>query len=161
MSLGRIRPRFTVRVPGTVDEEIALLQAAVGTSGSRCVSRVLGNHVDITIVREERHRWSPCVHLELLESAEGTIVHGMIAPHPNVWTLFAFVYITIATATAFGLMLGLTQLFLEQYAWGLWTVPAGLLLSAGMYGVSQVGQRLAADQTRLLSELIDDALRGS
>ncbi|MBT8485927.1 MAG: hypothetical protein HKO59_14905 [Phycisphaerales bacterium] len=158
MSLGPIRPRFKMVVPGTVDEQIALVAAAVARQNSRCVSRVLGNHVEITVVREDRHRWSPCVQLEFRTSDEGTIVDGLIGPHPNVWTLFAFVNITILSAIGLGLMLGLVQLSLGQTAWGLWTVLGGTVLLAASYLASQVGRRFAAAQTRQLIALLEEAL---
>ena len=158
MSLGPLRPRFKLDLAGTVDDEIARVETAVADPASRCVSRTLGNHVDITVVPEDRHFWSPCVHLDFRDSGDGVAVHGLIGPHPNVWTMFAFAYITIASATAFAVMLGLTQLWLDEHAWGLWIVPAGAVLCIAMYAFSQIGQRLAAEQTKLLSELVARAL---
>ncbi|MHC5027664.1 MAG: hypothetical protein ACYTGR_12995, partial [Planctomycetota bacterium] len=136
MSLGPIRPRFRMIIPGEVDERIALVLAAAARPERRCVSRVVGNHVDITVVPEDRHRWSPCVQLEFRQSGADTIVDGLVGPHPNMWTLFAFVYITIIVAVGFGLMLGLAQLSLGQPAWGLWTVLGGAVLLGGMYVTS-------------------------
>lgn len=145
-------------VPGTVEEQIAILESAVARPDSRCVSRVLGNHLDITIVEADRHRWSPCVQLEFSQADGETIVDGLVGPHPNVWTLFAFVNITIVSAAGFGLMLGLAQLTLGQSPWGLWTVAGGAVLLGAMYMASQVGRRFAAEQTRLLVRFVEDAL---
>ncbi|MHC5114070.1 MAG: hypothetical protein ACYTGP_06540 [Planctomycetota bacterium] len=158
MSLGPVRPRFSVTVPGTAAELIERLEAAVARPESRCVSRTLGSHVDITVVREDRHRWSPCIQLELRDGEEGATVDGLIGPHPNVWTLFAFINITILSAMAFGLMTGLAQLWLEQYAWAMWTLPGGVILLAAMYFASQAGQRFAAEQSRHLVRLVEETL---
>jgi len=145
-------------VTGTVEEQIALVETAVARPESRCVSRVLGNHVDITIDREYRHRWSPCLQMEFGPSDDGTIIDGLVGPHPNVWTLFAFVNITIALAAGFGLMMALAQLTLGQSPWALWTVLGGALALGATYLVSQAGQRFAAGQTRLLVDLVEEAL---
>ena len=141
-----------------MEQIVTLLEAAVDAPQSRFVSRLVGHHYDVTIARAERCYWSPCVQLELIQEGEEVDVQGLIGPHPNVWTLFAFLYITVATATGFGFVFGLVQLSLELPAWGLWTLPAGAVLCGLMYAMSQVGQRLAADQTRMLFDLIRSAL---
>lgn len=161
MSLGPIRPRFRLTIPGRVEEVIARVQSVADKPESRCVSRVVDNHVDITVVREDRHRWSPCVQLEFraVEASDReTIVDGLVGPHPNLWTMFACINMTIALVVVFGLMMGVSQLSLGNNAWGMWTVLGGVILLGVMYGASQIGQRLAAEQTRLLTSLVEDAL---
>ena len=88
-----------------------------------------------------------------------TVIDGLVGPHPNLWTLYAFVNITIVIAAGFGLMLALAQLTLGESAWALWSAPVGLALLGVMYGVSQLGRRLAIEQTRLLRQLVEDALQ--
>ena len=103
-------------------------------------------------------RHESCVQLQFHESEDGTMIDGLVGPHPNVWTLFAFVNITIITVAGFGLMLGAAQLTLDRAPWGLWTVLAGAVGLTITYFISQAGRRLAADQTRLLIDLVEDAL---
>jgi hypothetical protein len=145
-------------VPGPVDVQMARLASAVARPENRCVARAAGHHIDITVIREDRHRWSPCVQLELRPADADTVVEGLVGPHPNVWTLFAFANITAALVAALGLMLGLTQWSLDQSPWGLWAVLGGAILAGGMYVASQIGQRCAAAQTRQLVSLIECTL---
>lgn len=145
-------------VTGTVDEQIALVEAAVAHPGSRCVSRVLGNHVDITVVQPDRHRWSPCMQLEFSQSDDDTVINGLVGPHPNTWTLFAFVNITLAIVACFGLMMGFVQLGLGQSMWAFWVVLGAVIAFAGMYFTSQLGRRFAAEQSQMLGALIEGAL---
>ena len=55
-------------------------------------------------------------------------------------------------------MLGLVQLTLDQSAWALWSAPAGAIALGASYVMSQIGQRFAAEQTRHLTALVEDAL---
>lgn len=158
MSFGAVRPRFHFAVDDDVDATIQRLESHVSRPESRCVSRVLGNHVDITVAKEDRHRWSPCVQLDVRAVGDGrSDVVGLIGPHPNTWTLFAFINITILVAAAFGGMLALSQMMLNQSPWGMWAVAGGVLGLVCMYVLSQMGRRFAAEQTVQLMRLVEDA----
>ncbi len=163
VSFGPIRPRFSFSVDATPDDAVAQLERAVLESGGIWVSRTLGEHVDVTVGRARRHRWSPCMQLEFSAGEAGTTVHGFLGPHPNVWTLFAFAYLGIATGTMFATIFGFVQMILEEQAWAFWALPIGALAAGGMYLVSQLGQRLAAEQTeglyRLIAETFDTDVR--
>ncbi|MHC4910380.1 MAG: hypothetical protein ACYTF9_11735 [Planctomycetota bacterium] len=159
MALGPVRPRFTLRLHDSVDAElIDRIERAVADPASRCVSRTAGTHVDITVIHDDRHRWSPCIQLEFRQDGADTIVNGLVGPHPNLWTLFAFTSITVIVAASFGAMLGLAQLTLGQSAWGLWAIPVGLLLLGGLYAASQIGRRFADEQSRRLMALVEQTL---
>ena len=160
MSLGPVRPRFHMRIAGPAAVHQTRLEAAVAQPDSQCVSRTLRDHIDITVKRDIRHRWSPCVQLEFQHEPESdtTVIHGLIGPHPDTWTLFAFINITLICIIAFGGLFGFAQLSQGWPAWGLGAVPAGLMGLAVMYGLSQIGRKCAAEQTHLLMNLIERAL---
>ena len=162
MRLGPVRPRFHMMLPGSVEESMARVVAAATLPEHRCVCRVLGRHIDIALVREDRRRWSPCVQLEFADQpqGEGAQVHGLVGPHPNLWTLFAFLNISVALLGGIGVMLGLVQVSLEMAPWGFWVTIASVAALVGMYLVSQFGQRCAAAQTHFLRDLVEGALRG-
>jgi len=159
-TLGPIRPRFHLTVAGTVEGAADRLRTLTEQPERRLVSRTVGNHVDVTVARDERHRWSPCIHLEFTPSIERddhVEVHGLLGPHPDVWTMFAFANLSVITIGCFGAMIGLAQMTLDRSPWAFWIVPgAGLVLGA-LYLASQAGQRLAADQTAVLRSLIEEA----
>ena len=145
-------------VTGQVDEQIALVETAVARPGSGCVSRVLGRHIDLTVIKEVRHRWSPCMQLEFHQDDDKTVINGLVGPHPNTWTLFAFVNITLALLASFGLMMGFVQLGLGRSMWAFWIVLGAVVAFVGMYIVSQIGRRFAADQSQMLGSLLEGAL---
>ncbi len=159
MPLGPVRPRFNMIVRGTVEQSIERLVAAAEDPARRCVSRVLGRHVDITVSREVRERWSPCVQLDLSQSDDGrTFVHGLIGPHPNKWTLYLAINAAIALTMFFALGFAIVQVSLDQRPWAMWIVAGGVPCLAFMYGLSQIGRSRAAPQTALLMDLIESAL---
>lgn len=158
MTLGPIRPRFRVVVPDGTQAIVARLEAAVGDPASGCVSRTVGHHVDITVAEGERHRWSPCLQLELGAGPDGTTIAGLIGPHPHLWTFFALIHATAATVAALGLILGFAQWSLGMTAWGLGVAAGGLVAMAVTYAVSQVGQRLAVEQTQRITALVERAI---
>ena len=97
--------------------------------------------------------------MEFREDAKGTTVHGLIGPHPNLWTMFAFLYGSLVCVVFFGLMLGFAQMMIDRATWGLWVAAAAVLTMGVLYAVSQVGQRLAQEQMVLLRGFSVGALR--
>jgi len=159
MPLGPVRPRFNIVARGAVDQCIRRLVDAAEDPSSQCVSRVLGKHVDITVDRAIRRRWSPCVQLDLNPADDtATTVHGLIGPHPNKWTLYLAINAAIALSMLFALGFALVQLSLDQRPWAIWIVAAGVPCLAFMYALSQIGRARAAPQTVLLMDLVESAL---
>jgi hypothetical protein len=85
-------------------------------------------------------------------------VRCLFTPRPSVWTGFAFVYAVLAAAGIAGGLYGLAQLALTRPPWGLALAPAALVLIAGVYGATFVGQGLAASQMYELRRCLDASL---
>lgn len=159
MSLGAVRPRFHHDVTDPVEAAIARIVQETAATDGRCVCRVLGHHADITLARESRQWFTPCVQLEFRPyETGGTRVEGLVGPHPNLWTFYAFVNFNLIVLATFGSILGLVQRSLDESAWALWAVPIGVTMLAGMYLVSQFGRRLAVEQTRELMLVVHAGL---
>ncbi|MCA9295092.1 MAG: hypothetical protein KC983_01220 [Phycisphaerales bacterium] len=164
MSLGPIRPRFSMTVAGPAASRLAHLRSIVEHPDNRLVSEILGNHINITVVKDDRHAWSPCVQLEFIGSDDDpdtSIVHGLIGPHPNLWTMFMFINITALVIALFGVMIGIVQHSLHLLTWGYWLAGLGAAILIMMYAISQLGQRRAAAQTRTLMTFIETNLQSS
>lgn len=158
-TLAPIRPRFTMSVPGTTGACTERLRAAFDDHPDEFAFRVVDHHVDVTVPKEHRHRWSPCVHLELLQEEGGRVeVHGLIGPHPNVWTFYAVITLHFVLVVAFAVPFGLVQMSLDHTPWALWIALGGLLGVGGMYLLSQFGRRLARDETASLMAMVEEAL---
>lgn len=162
MSIREIRPRFNFTVPLTPDEVVARLDAQLKRPESPCRGRVAHRHhtVDLCICDHHQHFWSPTLNLTVTDADDGTgsVVHGLVGPNPNVWTLFAMLYMGAVTLLVGATLFGLIQWWLDLAPWGMYLAPVLVLGLIVMYLVSRVGQALAAPQTATLSEFLDGTL---
>ncbi len=161
----RLRPRFQVSLPLAPAAVLDRLASRFGEPDCPCSVMASEAHqlVELRVNEEERHLWSPTLSVTVIadESGSGCVVHGLVGPNPNVWTLFAMLYMGLLTMTLFAGILGLVQWTLGLPVWGL-GVTAGLVVALGVsYGLSQAGQRLAAPQTAMLRQVLEDALARS
>jgi len=161
MTLGPVRPRFRLILPGDPAAHLARVLEWTRRDDCGCTSTTTGLHVSITVREDARHTWSPTLHLEFRYEQGETIVDGLLGPSPHIWTMFAFSAITVLIVIAFGAMIGAAQLTIGHAPWAFWSVPAGIAVLVLMYIVSQTGQRLGAEQMRHLRAVVDDALGGS
>lgn len=158
MEITAIRPRFFFDAPGAADDLIAKVSSGAALPERRCVCRVVGRHLDITVIREDRHRWSPCLSLELDQEESGVHVRGMIGPHPDVWTLFAFAYFSLAILLLIALTSAFAQYTLDRSPWALYAALACAVLLVVTYAASLLGRRLASEQTRYLMGVLEEIL---
>ncbi|MBX3471135.1 MAG: hypothetical protein KF878_30070 [Planctomycetes bacterium] len=161
------RPRFELVVPFPPAEVFARLDRQLACPGCPCralvVRRTIGgaqrrSTIEVEIVEERRHVWSPRLTLEVADHPDGARLFGLFGPNPTVWTGVVACYAFLGLGALFGLMLGLAQLSVGLRAWGLWVPAAAALLGALPYAASQVGQARAADQMQLLRCFLDAAL---
>lgn len=157
-----MRPRFRVPVAMSADEVVGRLERRLSEPDCPCHGSVAGNHrvVDLRVLGRDRHFWSPSLSLTVAEGEDGAgaMVHGVVGPNPNVWTLFAMGYMGLATLLAGIGIFGFVQWWLDLRPWGLYVAPVLVLGLALMYVSSRIGQGLAAPQTLMLRHFLEDAL---
>ena len=145
MGWGPVRPRFVMELGVSPDRLRSAFTHAVETAASTFVMRTVGTHMDITVVRDIRHFWSPCVHLEFEPKDDGTRLRGLYGPHPNVWTMFAFLTLSTLVLMSFGAIGGMAEWMANGTAWSLVSLPFGAAILIGQYVMSQWGQRRAEE----------------
>lgn len=116
------------------------------------------NHIVVSVPADEEHFWSPQLSLDLEATANGTIVRGIYAPRPSVWTMFMAMYAFAAFGGIIGLVFGSSQWSLGMDATALWALPGAVLLAAFTYGLALVGQWLSRDQITALRSFTETAL---
>ena len=116
--------------------------------------------MELFVEEEERTFWSPHLSVQVEEADSGSRLHGRYAPHPEVWTLFVFLYAVFGFAAVGGLGWGFAQSVLGQPMWGLLVTPAALLAIAALYWGARLGQRRTSAQMERLRERLDDLLPG-
>lgn len=165
MFIRHMRPRFRQSVPIGPDRVIELLEQHLAQPDCPCRGAVAGNHrvVELNVLHRDRNFWSPSLSVTIGgdEDGTGSVVHGLVGPNPNLWTLFAMTYMGLLTLLMFVGIFGLIQWWLDLYPWGLFIVPV-LLVSIGlMFAMSRIGQRLAKPQTAMLRQFLEDVLSAS
>lgn len=162
MLIRHLRPRFSQPVPVGPDQVIEILEQRLAQPDCPCRGAVAGNHrvVELNVLRRDRNFWSPSLSVTVGkgEDGAGSVVHGLVGPNPNLWTLFAMTYMGLLTLLMFVGIFGLIQWSLDLYPWGLFVVPVLLAALGLMFGVSRIGQRLAAPQTAMLRHFLEDVL---
>ena len=162
MFIRQMRPRFLLPVAAGPDQVIERIERRLAHPDCPCRGAVAGNHrvVELNVLERDRNFWSPSLSVTVAEAAEGSgsVVHGLVGPNPNLWTLFAMTYMGLLTLLMFVGIFGLIQWWLDMYPWGLFVVPVLIAAVIMMFGVSRVGQRLAAPQTSMLRQFLEDVL---
>jgi hypothetical protein len=161
MIVREMRPRFRLEVPEPPDAVVGRIDERLKLPDSSCSGMVAENHhvVELRVHERDRHFWSPALSVTVTDDADsGSVIHGLIGPDPNVWTLFAMLYMGILTFLAGVGIFGLIQWWLDLTPWGLYLVPVLLVALVAMYGISRIGQKLATPQTIVLRAFLEEAL---
>ncbi len=160
MQKPRIRPTFSVFLAPQADEAMAELRDRLrGTDYEGC-TRSKGRCADFFVDEDQRRVWSPHLSVQVEPTKEGSLLRGRFGPHPELWTLFMFLYTAVGFIATIGLMLGFVQWQSGMEPWGLWGFWLGVPGLAILYGVSATGQRLSAHQMEELKERVDRLVQG-
>jgi len=155
----RIRPRFKEEIAIPPESLKTLIAEALKRNRDFCIGNIIKNHVILSVPKSNEHYWSPQLNLELEDNEGGTLIRGLFGPKPGVWTMFVFFYSAIGFLTMMGLIFGLSQMMLKMHAYGLWSVPVGLILLLGLFISSKIGQRLGYEQMTDLRQFLDEIIK--
>ena len=156
----RIRPTFSIQLTPSADEAMGVMRDRLrGTDYEDC-TRSKGRCAYFFVDEEERKIWSPHLSVQVEPAAKGSLLRGRFGPHPELWTLYMFLYTAVGFLATIGLMLGFVQWQSGMEAWGFWGVLIGIPGLAALYGLSATGQRLSAHQMDELKERIDTLVEG-
>lgn len=160
MASFRIRPRFEMTTEKTMEQVIQTVKDKLSGNSRHLQGEAMHDHITLKIDRSHRHYWSPQLSILMYREPEDkvTTIKGVYGPMPNVWTLFALSYLAIGVLSAFISIIGLAQMALGNPYMILWTIPVLLSVAAGLYIISQMGQKLGASQTYAIHYFLQDAL---
>jgi hypothetical protein len=116
------------------------------------------NHIVVSVPTDDEHFWSPQLSLDLQATESGTVVRGIYAPRPSVWTMFMAMYAFAGFGGVIGMVFGSSQWSLGMEATALWAVPGALVMATLTYGLALVGQWLSRDQIRDLRTFTERSL---
>jgi len=127
----------------------------------------LKNNIIVKIPEEVHHYWSPELQLEVRQNPlkneantthkEKTIIRGYIGPKSNVWTMFMFLYIAFGSLILGGVIYGSSQQMLDIPVTGYWYSLLGSMGLLLTFIASQIGQKMAEEESSILLNLIERA----
>lgn len=158
MTSFRVRPRFKQISPLPIDTLVKQLNEKLESCPTCVEGMVFKTHGLFRIKPEEQHFWSPQLTISFEETPDGTIIRGMYGPHPTVWSIFTFGYAVLGLAFFFISIIGFVRLSLGLSHGILWVLPVIIVLLIILYIMSQVGQKVGAEQTFALHHFYEDAI---
>jgi len=158
MTSFRIRPKFRTTSPIKQQTIIARLQEALQEQPPQCHGIAIEGHIILKVLPDNAHYWSPQLSILLDQEEEETLIRGRYGPKPNVWTLFTMSYLAISILSIFISIIGFSRLSLGLSAGILWILPILGIAAIGLYIISQLGQKLGAEQTFTLHHFFEEII---
>lgn len=158
MHLPAGRPRFEKAIPLHPDLAIKAIQAKLAEPDCKCRGYVaeLHHHFDFRIHNKDHELWSPMLSGNIVPDEKGAVIQALVGPNPNIWTAVAFSYLASFTGLLFLLTFGAVQMGLGQDPWAFLASLGILVFATIVWALSQLGQRLAADQIVILRGVLDE-----
>ena len=158
MSSFRLRPQFSIHLPGVVDEVRQQLAEDLKKHGEKFDVKSFPGYLSLRVPEAEQHYWSPQLQISL-DAAEGqTSLAGIYGPNTNMWASFLYGYFIVGSVGLFSGLLGACQLCIGDSPWGLWIFAAMVAAALGLYFSAQMGQKLGARQTFELHQVVESAV---
>lgn len=143
------------------EDAMKRLSSAFAAKDSPCYVDVYERQLEIRMVAEEHHFWSPELNLLFRADEDGTLLYGKFGPGAHLWTLFMAGYATFGMIGLAGGILALSQMTIEEPPTGLAITAAGLAGCVFVWVAAQVGQRLAGPQIATIRRLIHETFPDS
>ena len=154
----RVRPRFHVETPFTIEELSERINIELKKEDATCGGWVNPHYAKLFIPSGDQHYWSPHLSVSFEEEEKGTMLRGLYGPRPAVWTMFIFFYAFIGFAILIIGILGSSYLSLGKSGAILWLIPVLCVIFLTLYLVSYFGQKLGHDQMVILHHFMEDCV---
>jgi hypothetical protein len=148
-------PAFSNPLPADPAPFFDALRAAVGRSQGRIRGSFFPDGAMLRLREEDRHLWSPALHLFVDEHGPERLLRGKFSPSSPVWTAFVAIYLALGCIAIACGCYGLAQWTIGQAPWWLLGVPVAIALAGFTYGAAFIGQGLGSDEMYELRSLVD------
>lgn len=153
------RPRFKYLTDAKPEDIISCILSRINHPDCAYGAKARRNLVSIYLPRKEQTFWSP--HLELSfdeEDPNHTLIRGLIAPQPSVWTSLMFGYAVLSISALITLMIGLSQISLDHEPVALW-VHFGILGAIGiLFMIARMGKQEVRPQMIELHDFLMECI---
>jgi hypothetical protein len=155
----RVRPRFHVETPYSVEDISDRINSELKKEGAACRGWVNPHYAKLFIPTVDQHYWSPHLSVSFEEEENGkTTLRGIYGPRPAVWTMFVFFYAFIGFAILILAILGTSYMSLGKSGAILWLIPVLCIIFLTLYLVSYFGQKLGHDQMVVLHHFMEECI---
>jgi len=159
MTSFRIRPRFRFTTASSGYQIKKEMRQKIGTAHPTFESTIVHGHLVVKVKGSEQQYWSPQLDMAFEELSDGkTLIRGLYGPNPNIWTLFMFLYGSVILLILFFFIYEGVQYSLGIMDSFSWAIPILIIIGIVLYIISQLGQKLAAEQTFALHHVLEEAL---
>jgi hypothetical protein len=156
----RIRPTFSIALVPDPDRAMEEFRSRLADTPHVECTRSKGRCAEFFVEEDQRTIWSPHLSIQLESMGEGALLRGRYGPHPELWTLYMFLYFLMGLLATLGLILAFVQWQSGMDAWGLWIGGIGLAGGGGLYLISAMGQKLSAHQMEDLKGRVNRLVEG-
>lgn len=115
--------------------------------------KISDNHFFIDIPESEDHFWSPQLHLEIVDHEKGSLIRGLFAPKPTIWTFFMFLHVIVAVCFMVFFVIAYSKWSINiNYSFALGMCLAMVVLWFVLYFSGQLGKlkaRIQMDELRI------------
>ena len=157
MATIHLSPTFEIPIGCESKDVLKSIQAAV-KDNTKIQGQFRDGHGLVCFSSTCRRFWSPWLHLDFRQRDDNLVLFGRFSPHPSVWTAFIFGYLVLAVLSFFGIILGSSQWLMDASVWGFVLVPICIIIGLILWGISQLGERLAREEMIELRVLLDEML---
>ena len=139
-----------------VNSFFAALNSELAKLRSPCRGHVFHEGAILRIRGDDRHVWSPALHLHPHPHDDGSVgILGRFSPSSPVWTAFVAIYLLLLSIAIACGCYAWAQYLVNEEPWALVGVPICVALAAFTYGAAFIGQGLGAEDMYELRSFVD------
>ncbi len=112
------------------------------------------NHIELKVPANQRHFWSPKMHIWIEEEDGETSLSCVVGPNKGIWNIFILFYIIAIALTIIGIILGFYQKHNHETPYYFWAVPIGLFVLFGINTAARIGQYWGKTQVSQLKSFL-------
>jgi len=154
----QLRPRFRFHTEMTQADIMDSFQHELTHNNPDKLNAILTDyHIHVSFPKESQRLWTPTMEISMeknLQTSE-TLVRVLLAPASQIWMVIMFFAITTSTAVFIGLMLGISQVMIDNEPWAFYVMPIGIAFLAFLYITARQGRELARKDMPKLKKFAD------
>ena len=168
-----LQPKFVVKLAVPPETVVAKLRRSIREEAFCDHAKFAGNCFDFHVEADARRFWSPHLSVQisgLAASGERAKYDGSIpedhselfcrfSPRPEIWTMFMAIYAMILGLTFMGTIFAYVQWHMGDRPWAILCIPIGTVIITCLHVASLIGQRLSADQMKILTDRLQRSIQ--